>query len=457
MRAAMAALACATVATSAAESPSAGDAHPLARIAAMRAEVAELRRAHEERWLDESRAEAVRAVVRDVLADTATRSSWRSEGGGPFGGYDPARGFFLGIEDGGELIRAFGFVQVRFVANAGYDAPQRTPAADVLWGSEIRRAQLFVTGQLSGPDLTWLIGLTIGSYNDPYPLRGIEVNPNAVLGTPPGISYLSVTKQFGGGWYGQAGQIFTPFTYESHLFSTAQTQAGECSMIEWLFTANFTAGVNLGYSDDSIQWQLCYGNEIGTVPGQWDADTNQGVAVTSRLNWKLCGTWEQYALETSFPGQPFGAFLGIAGLYQNGRGINPSPAYGLNPRAATADLALMFGGANLILQGIWAQDWVEPDATSWGGLVQGGFFLNPVLEAFGSFAAADVVNLQGMAQAGLNWYIDRQSLKLTGRVVVPVFGNPQGVTADVLPPQGLAGGPNPNNDVSVVLQLQAEF
>jgi hypothetical protein len=428
----------------------------LAELSAMRAEVAQLRRAHDERWLDEVRAEAVRAVVRDVLSDSATRVSDRG-GAQLVSGYDAARGFFLGIEDGGAAIKAFGFVQVRFVANAGYDAPARTPASDVVWGSEIRRAQLFVTGQLGGPDLVWLIGLTIGSYNDPYPLRGLEVNPGAVQGTPPGISYLNITKQFGGGWYGQVGQIFTPFTYESHLFSTAQTQAGECSMIEWLFTANFTAGVELGYADESIQWAICYGTEIGTVPGQWNADTNQGVAVTSRLNWKLCGTWEQYALETSFPGQPFGAFLGIAGLCQNGRGINPAPVYGLNPRAATADLALMFGGANLILQGIWAEDWVEPDATSWGGLVQGGFFLNPVLEAFGSLAAADVVNLQGMAQAGINWYIDRQSLKLTGRVVVPVFGNPQGVTADVLPPQGLAGGPNPNNTVSVVLQLQAEF
>jgi hypothetical protein len=433
-----------------------GDGPLLAELSAMRAEVAQLRRAHDERWLDEARAESVRAVVRDVLSDSATRSSFRGDGT-LVSGYDPARGFFLGIDEDGAMIKAFGFVQVRFTANAGYDAPQRTPASDVAWGSEIRRAQLFVTGQLAGPDLVWLVGMAIGSFNDPYPLRGIEVNPGAVYGTPPSFNYLNITKQFGDGWFGQVGQIYTPFTYESHLFSTAETQMGECSMIEWLFTANFTTGVELGYSDDAIQWAVCYGNEIGTVPGQWNADTNQGVALTSRLNWKLCGTWEQYALETSFPGQPFGAFLGIAGLYQNGRGINPAPVYGLNPRAATADLALMFGGANLILQGVWAQNWVEPDTTSWGGLVQGGFFLHPVIEAFGSFAAADVVDLQGMAQAGINWYIARQSLKLTGRVVVPVFGNPQGVTADVLPPQGLAGGPNPNNNVSVVLQLQAEF
>jgi hypothetical protein len=427
----------------------------LAEIAAMRSEVAQMRRAHDERWLDEVRAESVRAVVRDVLSDSATRSSFQG-GGTLVSGYTPGRGFFLGIDESGAMIRAFGFVQVQFTVNAGYDAPQRTPPSDVVWGSEVRRSQLFVTGQLAGPDLVWLVGMSIGSYNDPYPLRGLEVNPDAVYGSF-GLTYLNITKQFGGGWFGQVGQIFTPFTFESHLFSTADTQTGECSMIEYLFTANFTAGVQLGYSDDAIQWAICYGNEIGTVPGQWNADTNQGVAVTSRLNWKLCGTWEQYAQETSFPGQPFGAFLGIAGLYQNGRGINPAPVYGVNPRAVTADLALMFGGANLILQGVWAQNWVEPDTTSWGGLAQGGFFLNPSVEAFGSFAAANVVNLQGMAQAGINWYIDRQSLKLTGRVVVPVFGNPQGVTADVLPPQGLGGGSNPNNNVSVVLQLQADF
>jgi hypothetical protein len=436
----------------------------LAELAALRAEVAELRRAHDERWIDAARADAVRAVVRDALADVASRTSWRTADGGASAatgtlitGYDPARGFFMGIEDHGALIKAFGFMQVRFTANAGYDGTQRTPATDVLWGTEVRRAQLFVTGQLSGPGLTWLIGLTVGAYNDPVPLQEVAVDPDAVLGTPPGISYLNVTKQFGGGWYGQAGSIFTPFTYESHLFSTAQTQMGECSMIEWLFTADFTTGVNLGYSGESIQWQLCYGDQIGTAPSAWNSSTNQSVAVTSRLNWKLCGTWDQYALETSFPGQPFGAFVGVAGRYQNGRAINPAALEGLNPRAATADLALMFGGANLILQGIWAYEWVEPDASSWGGLVQGGFFVNDVIEAFGSFAAADVVNLQGMVQAGVNWYISRQSLKLTGRVVVPVFGNPQGITTEVLPPQGLAGGPTPNNNVSVVLQLQAEF
>lgn len=445
---------CACAAASQEESPD----RLAAELAALRAQVAALRLRADESRLDAIRAEQVRAIVRDALADSATRSSWSGAGAdGALAGYDPARGFFLGIADRGESVRAFGFAQVRFTWNDGYDAAARTPAADDLWGMEIRRAQLFVTGQLDGPQLTWLIGLCTGSFNDPVTLQALQESPAAADGTPPSISYLNITRQLGGGWYGQVGSIFTPFTYESHLFSTAQTQMGECSYVEWLFTADFTTGVNLGYGDESIQWQLCYGDQIGTAPGAWDDASNQSVALSSRLNWKLCGTWEQYALETSFPGQPFGAFAGIAGRYQVGRGINPASLGGANPKAVTGDLALMFGGANLILQGIWADQWVERGGSSWGALVQGGAFVARDVEAFMSLGMADVLGTQGALSVGANWYVDRQSVKVTGRAIVPVAGNPAGVTADVLPPQGLAGGPSPNNNVSLVLQLQVGF
>jgi hypothetical protein len=429
-----------------------------AELAAMRREVAALRRASDESWADGVRAEQVRAVVRDVLSDASTRTAWRGGGAESLRvGYEPGLGFVMGDPAGGEMIRAFGFVQTRFVWNSGYDAPERTPAADDVWGMEVRRAQLFVTGNVGGPDLTWLIGLAIGSYTDPESLQALQVDPDAVIGTPLQISYLNITKQLGDGWFVQAGSIFTPFTYESHLFSTAQTQMGECSFIEWLFTASFTTGVNLGWSGESVRWQLCYGNQVGTAPTPWDSTSNQSIAMTSRLNWKLCGEWSQYDLETSFPGQPFGAFIGLAGLYQNGRGINPPALNGANQRAVTADAALMFGGANLILQGIWADQWVDRDSTSWGALAQGGVFLSGDVEAFASFGIADVGGTISTVSAGANWYIDREALKLTARVVVPVVGNPTGVAAEVLPPQGLGGGPDPNNNASLIVQLQAAF
>ena len=424
---------------------------------AMRADLATLRRAQGEQWLTEQRAAQIRGMVEGVLSDSSTRTAWAGGGAGLPTGYDPARGFFIGSADQGSSVRAFGFVQVAFSFNNGWGAAARDPAADNVWGADVRRAQLFVSGNIDGPDLTWLIGLSIGSWSDPVSLQLVQADPAAVDGSPPQISYLTVTKQLGNGLFVQAGSIFTPFNYESHLFSTAQTQMGECSMLEWLFTASFTTGVLVGRQSDDFLSSICFGDAIGASPSSWNSATNQSAAVSGRLNWRLAGTWEQYALETSFPGQPFGAFLGLAARFQNGRAINPATAGGANPRAVTADAAFMFGGANLIVQGIWAEQWTSPDDTCWGGLVQGGVFVAPAVEAFTSWAMADVIDIQSTLTAGANWYIDRQSLKLTGRVVVPVAGNPRNFTSAVLPPQSLGGGPNPNNNVSFVVQLQAEF
>ena len=427
-------------------------------LAAMRAELAEIRRARQEAWADGQRAAEIRALVADALADSGARTAWSGAGSGPLvTGYDEARGFFLGLDDGAWSIRAFGFGQVRFTWNDGFDAPARTPASDDVWGMEIRRAQLFLTGNLGGPDLVWLIGLVAGRWDDPCDLQVVREDPAVLDAQPPQISYLTVTKQLGDGWFLQAGSIFTPFTYESHLFSTAQTQMGECSMLEWLFTASFTTGASVGNNGDHVRWQAVIGDQVGGSPGTWDDDANQSVAVAGRVNWRLCGTWEQYALETSFPGQPFGAFVGVGGRLQNGRAQNPASADGLNPRAVTADLALMFGGANLILQGVCADQWISGGGTSWGALAQGGVFVAPAVEAFASVGAADVGGTQSRVNVGANWYLSRQALKLTAMAIVPLSPIPSNFATAVLPPQGLAGGAAPNNNVSLLVQLQAEF
>jgi hypothetical protein len=427
-------------------------------LAAMRAELAEIRRARQEAWADGQRAAEIRALVADALADSGARTAWSGAASGSLvTGYDEARGFFLGLDDGAWSIRAFGFGQVRFVWNDGFDAQARTPASDDVWGMEIRRAQLFLTGNLGGPDLVWLIGLVAGRWDDPCDLQVVREDPAVLDAQPPQISYLTVTKQLGDGWFLQAGSIFTPFTYESHLFSTAQTQMGECSMLEWLFTASFTTGASVGNNGDHVRWQAVIGDQVGGSPGTWDDDANQSVAVAGRVNWRLCGTWEQYALETSFPGQPFGAFVGVGGRLQNGRAQNPASADGLNPRAVTADLALMFGGANLILQGVCADQWISGGGTSWGALAQGGVFVAPAVEAFASVGAADVGGTQSRVNVGANWYLSRQALKLTAMAIVPLSPIPSNFATAVLPPQGLAGGAAPNNNVSLLVQLQAEF
>ncbi|NBQ15888.1 MAG: hypothetical protein EBU31_15070, partial [Proteobacteria bacterium] len=134
-----------------------------ADLDAMRADLANLRRAQGEAWIDERRAAEIRALVSDVLSDAT--------------GYDPSRGFFMGSSDAQHSVHAFGFTQVRFNVSNGYDAAERTPASETTWGMEVRRAQLFLGGNLDGPGLTWLIGLSIGAWNDPVDLQLVQQDP----------------------------------------------------------------------------------------------------------------------------------------------------------------------------------------------------------------------------------------------------------------------------------------
>ncbi|RLS46510.1 MAG: hypothetical protein DWH86_02705 [Planctomycetota bacterium] len=426
-------------------------------LAVMRADLAGIRRAQGEAWLTDQRAAEVRALVSDVLADSSTRTQCAESGSTLMSGYAADRGFYLGTTDGEHTARIFGFMQVRFVWNQGYDASERDPSSNSVWGAEVRRAQLFATGNLAGPSLTWLIGVAFGATQDPVDFQSVRVDPASVDDPAPAISYLNVTKHFGSGWYAQVGNIFTPFTYESHLFCTAETQMGECSMLEWLFTAGFTTGVSLGYDGDAIHWQCCYGDQIGTAPSPWNSTSNQTLAFASRVNWKLCGNWEQYAYESSFRGQEFGAFLGAGVRWQNGRADNPAATDGTNPLGFTGDATFMFGGANILVQGVWVDQWASRHEAAWGGLLQGGFFLADSLEAFGNWNIASTDGTQQCATVGMNWYADKRALKVTALVIAPVDGGQPALTSAVLPPQGLGGGSNPNNNMSLSLQIQAAF
>ncbi len=82
-----------------------------AEIAALRAEVAQLKT--EDNWLTEQRADEIRGLVQDVLADADTRSSLL--GNGMNAGYDG--GFVIGSTDGNFKLKINGLVQFRFVYN----------------------------------------------------------------------------------------------------------------------------------------------------------------------------------------------------------------------------------------------------------------------------------------------------------------------------------------------------
>ena len=83
------------------------------QLSEMKAEIAALKAQQGEQWLTEQRAEQVRGIVQDVLADADTRASLQNTAA--TSGYD--NGFFISSADGNFKLKITALEQVRFVYN----------------------------------------------------------------------------------------------------------------------------------------------------------------------------------------------------------------------------------------------------------------------------------------------------------------------------------------------------
>ena len=92
------------------------------------------------RWLADHRAEEVRALVLDVLADAETRASLQRTR--PVAGYD--EGVFFTTPDRDVYVRLTGQIQHRYVWNRITDEPRD----DTRTGFEVRRLKLKVRGHI---------------------------------------------------------------------------------------------------------------------------------------------------------------------------------------------------------------------------------------------------------------------------------------------------------------------
>ncbi len=84
-----------------------------ARVADLEATVAELKSGQGDNWLTEQRADEIRGLVQDVLADADTRASLLTQG--MTSGYDD--GFILSSSDGSFSMKINGQIQFRHVSN----------------------------------------------------------------------------------------------------------------------------------------------------------------------------------------------------------------------------------------------------------------------------------------------------------------------------------------------------
>ena len=434
------------------------------QISELKAEIAALKGNQGEQWLTEQRADQIRGVVQDVLADSNTRSSFQ-QAGGATAGYN--NGFFISSADGNYSLKINALEQVRFVWNNTYqgktDGPDGNDANQ--WGFENRRTQAFFSGNVVDPSWKYLVGIAYDSQNDPY---------SADAGNF-GLYYAMVTKTFGDGFSVSVGQMNVPFTVESNLFNAGSTQMGDYSIFEYMFGAGQQVGAMAKLEKDAFRvsggWYNIVQTDVsGTIGQSWDNADNQSIAIASRAEYKVAGTWDQFSKESSFKGEEFGLLIGGGVIWQNGRAQNSDSTYNANPLGLTADAQAKFGGFNLIGQFLWQDGYPGTDSSSsvWGFNVQGGAFITEDLEVFGAWAYADTSdssvdgtpNTGGTTnylQTGANWYFAKNSIKATVMGIIPLNndaaqgGNLRGFDGGV----GLSDGGD--NNFSLVCQLQVMF
>ena len=383
-----------TAAGLAGPAPEDGKAGLQARLARLEAEVARLIAA-DQAWMTEHRAEEVRALVQDVLADADTRASLLQSG--LSAGYDG--GFFIGNADGTFALKMNGQLQVRFV----YNSQDESPVDDHRWGFENRRTKIKFKGHVVDPSWKYTVNGAFSRSSGTY-----------------AIEDAFITKTLDGGWSVRAGQFKPPFMREE-LVSSSRQLAVERSLMNEEFNQDRSQGIELTHKSDSVRFQAMYGDGFKRKSDPWSTEDTE-FAFTARGEWLAAGDWKAFKDMSGWPGGAFAALVGGAVHYQ-------VDEYGTVSRdevrllTLTADVSLEFDGASVFAAVVYRNpdsDAASPD--QYGIVVQAGYFLDDEWELFGryewgDFDTAGVEDLSVLTM-GVNRYLSKHTLKWTTDVGV---------------------------------------
>lgn len=368
------------------------DNDALSQIAELKRELAELKQQDSQDWLTEQRASEIRGIVQDVLADADTRTSFQNSGA--MAGWN--NGFFLASPDGNFKLNVSGLMQVRWTWNNAKGQNDSNPPAQAgdenLWGFENGNTYLDFSGNVVDPSWTYHIRMNASDIN---------------TGGAFGISFASVTKDFGNGWGVTVGQFRGPWLRETLVDDGYQLGVNR-SIMNSFFTQGFDQGMQLNYESDAFRFNAFYGDGVlsgtqfnglnigGSQNTPWNG-TNTRFSVAGRGEYKLSGDWSTFDDFTSFRGEEGGMMVGVAGVYEIGNqnsAFENDAVYGF-----TADFSWEMGGANLFAAFAWLGNNIDNSNNPWGLNVQGGYFVTDDVEIFGRYDYLDY-DVQGGGGAG---------------------------------------------------------
>lgn len=367
-----------------------------AELSALRARVAQLEGSQNQSWLNERRAEEVKTLVREVLADADTRASMQE--GGVAAGYN--NGFFLASEDGKFLLNISGQLQTRYTFNHREGSLNNNGGTSDNWshGFSLPRTKLFFEGHVGSPKIGYKV--ILHARDTEFSDNGIFVEEAVVSGqVADNVTVYGGRVAYA---YDRLGRLDTRYLTALERFSAGSFDYG-----------NWTgAGVIVNINDAARVNAMLY--------NQYDNGVDFGVeyGVAARGEFKLAGNWDQYNDMNAWSNEGTLSVIGVGVRYEQGRegtasNIDESRAFSL-----TADYSLETNGLSILAAGYFNTNFDNSNYYHTYALVgQVGYFF--VADKVEGYARAEYANAKDgdsemfAATAGVNYYLAKHAAKFT--------------------------------------------
>ncbi|MGD9692563.1 MAG: porin [Phycisphaerales bacterium] len=353
--------------------------------------------AHSTPWTTQH-ADQTRAIVAEMLADAATRSSLLADSGSA--GHDGK--FFLASTDGNFRLNVSGQAQFRYTASFLTDDPV-VNVDDFDSGFESPRTKLRFDGHIFEPSLFYAVQMNF------------DTNGGAARLEDAYMGY-----KWDNGWALIWGQLKMPVLWED-VVSIKNSLAADYSVLNAVINPGRSQGIWAHYSNDDWRMWAGFSDGIATANTGFTSPAEPDWGLTTRWEWKIAGHWSQFDQFTSPRGSEFAVKLGAATHWQNGPDVVGAPAALVG--AYNADIMIKGDGWNLFAYAVGLH--IDPDAAGapstddFGALVQGGIYVTDDTELFARYDVVIPDNDRAADKAfntvtfGGNYYLHGQAAKLT--------------------------------------------
>lgn len=330
--------------------------------------------------LAERRAQEIRHLVADVLADAQSRTSLLQEQATAGHG----RRFFVASADGRFRAEVSGMIQVRFAYNHQEDGPTSA-------GFSVRRLKLYVRGHIQSPKLVYRV--TVAKRADgTFGLQTVMAEYRPIEGVRV--------------WAGR----FRPRLIREGAVSSRRQLLAERSLVARTFNQFRSIGLGARLEKDGHRLLVNFQNAgVSSFP-------NRGWQGSVRGEVVLWGSRAPLSDLTSFPGDEPAALLGVGVLYSDANLTDPSVLSSTLRWAA--DLSVEFGGANVLVEvvGNHVDDMAGARLDQLAIVVQGGIFVTDGWELVSRYEWGDSDTGEpplNIVSIGVNRYFHRHSVKAT--------------------------------------------